>query len=174
MFHTHKIWLRYGDRTMLIYCTHIKIRLCCICISYHVVPLLRTTMWLWFALGDFLVFSDFYHSFELPRLLEVNCFCRSFCRRLVQYEYEHELPYQKAEGRTDLQEALSEGAAPECVAFAPADCASNCKFHLCDVSLTGTGRNWAGIQITKKTLERRGDALAKKLFALKCRPLTIT
>jgi hypothetical protein len=72
---------------------------------------------------------------------------------------------------------LSEGAAPECVAFAPADCASNCKFHLCDVSLTfleGTGQNWAGIQITKKTLERRGDALAKKLFALKCRPLTTT
>jgi hypothetical protein len=35
-------------------------------------------------LGDFLVFSDFYHSFELPRLLEVNCFCHSFCRRLVR------------------------------------------------------------------------------------------
>lgn len=74
------------------------------------------------------------------------------------YEYEHELPYQKAEGRTDLQEALSEGAAPECVAFAPAGCASNCKFHLCDVSLTFLGRNWAELSCNPNHKEDAGEA----------------
>lgn len=39
---------------------------------------------LWMMFSCFLIFIYFYHSFELPRLLEVNCFCRSFCRRLVR------------------------------------------------------------------------------------------
>ena len=108
---------------------------------------------LWVIFSCFLIFII---VLNCPGCLKSTAFAAHFVAGW--YEYEHELPYQKAEGRTDLQEALSEGAAPECVAFAPADCASNCKFHLCDVSLTFLGRNWAELSWNPNHKEDTGEA----------------
>ena len=142
----------------------------------YVVLRLRTTMWLWFALDGLLVFSNFSHSFELPRLLGVNCFCRWLCHRLVQIWAWTSLSKRLKVGRIFRKlclKVLHLNVSLLLRLIALQIASSNYvmwSWH----SWERSEWNWAGVQITKKTLERCCDALAKKLFALKRRPLIST